>query len=288
MNRCRALRVGSFKVTQGSVSYEDRSHPSEFTARLQPINFELRDFTTGVQGGLFTFTGASSLGERIEWHGHLSVQPIESDGELRIDALRAHTIWEYLEDQLNFVINSGQIDLDATYKFSLKDTVDLQLNLAKLAAADIAVRPRDSELDLITIPRLTVLGTTVELAPRRAHVDSVSLTGVKIATWLEPDGSFNLLKLMGARVASAKAQATTGAGPGAAVAASPAAAASPPPPRRLHPPPRARPGKSNCMNSTSPMRTSRPRIGPLARPPRSCWRPCRCTSRGRASIWRSR
>ncbi len=89
------------------MSYEDRSHPSEFTARLQPINFELRDFTTGVQGGLFTFTGASSLGERIEWHGHLSVQPIESDGELRIDALRAHTIWEYLEDQLNFVINSG-------------------------------------------------------------------------------------------------------------------------------------------------------------------------------------
>jgi hypothetical protein len=222
------LRVGSFKVTQGSVSYEDRSHPSEFTARLQPINFELRDFTTGVQGGLFTFTGASSLGERIEWHGHLSVQPIESDGELRIDALRAHTIWEYLEDQLNFVINSGQIDLDATYKFSLKDTLDLQLNLAKLAAADIAVRPRDSELDLITIPRLTVLGTTVELAPRRAHVDSVSLTGVKIATWLEPDGSFNLLKLMGARVASAKAQATTDAGPGAAVATSPAAAASPP------------------------------------------------------------
>jgi hypothetical protein len=241
-----SLRVGSFKVTQGAVSYEDRSRPSEFTANLQPINFELRDFTTGVAGGLFTFTGSSNLGERIEWHGHLSVQPIESDGELRIDSLRAHTIWEYLEDQLNFVINSGQIDLDATYKFSLKDTVDLQLNLAKLAAADITLRPRDSELDLVTIPGLTVLGTTVDLAPRRVHIDSLSLTGVKISTWLEPDGSFNLLKLMAARVASAKAQAASSAGPGATspalaahpasppVAASSSAAASPPWQVELH------------------------------------------------------
>ncbi len=220
------LRVGSFKVTQGSVSYEDRSRPSEFTAHLQPINFELRDFTTGVAGGLFTFTGSSNLGERIEWHGHLSVQPIESDGELRIDALRAHTIWEYLEDQLNFVIRSGQIDLAATYKFSLKDAVDLQLNIAKLAATDIAVRPKDSEVDLVTIPGLTVLGTTLDLAPRRAQVDSVSLTGVKVSTWIEPDGSFNLRNLMAARIASAKAQAATGGGPGAAAAASPAPPAS--------------------------------------------------------------
>ena len=95
------------------MSYEDLSRPSEFTTHLQPINFELRDFITGVAGGLFTFTGSSNLGERIEWHGHLSVQPIESDGELRIDGLRAHTLWEYLEDQLNFVIHSGQIDLAA-------------------------------------------------------------------------------------------------------------------------------------------------------------------------------
>jgi len=31
------------------------------------------------------------------------VQPIESDGEFQINGLRAHTIWEYLEDRLNFL-----------------------------------------------------------------------------------------------------------------------------------------------------------------------------------------
>ena len=45
-----AVRIASFKVTEGSVSYEDRSRPSAFAVRLEPITFELKDFTTGVAG----------------------------------------------------------------------------------------------------------------------------------------------------------------------------------------------------------------------------------------------
>ena len=62
-----------------------------------------------------------------------SVQPIESDGEFQIADLQAHTIWEYLEDRLNFLVNSGNIDVNATYKFSLKDAVDLKVDVSKVA-----------------------------------------------------------------------------------------------------------------------------------------------------------
>ena len=201
-----AIRIGSFKISQGAVTYEDRSQPDVFAARLEPVNFELREFTTGIEGGKFTFTGSSKLGERIEWHGHVSVEPIESDGEFRIDGLLAHTLWEYLQDRLNFVVNSGSIDLAATYKFSAgggpangspadSRPANLQVNLSKMALSDLTVRPKDSETDWITVPNLSVTGTTVDLAKRQAHVDLVAVTGSKLLTWLEPDGSFNLLKL---------------------------------------------------------------------------------------------
>jgi Domain of Unknown Function (DUF748) len=190
-----AFRIGSFKVTQGFLSFDDRRRPSDFAARLEPINFELQNFSTGVQGGRFTFTGTSKLGERIEWHGHLSVQPIESDGEFQIAGLQAHTIWEYLEDRLSFLVNSGKIDLNATYKFSLQDDVDLKVDVAKVALTDLAVRPKDSDIDWITVPELILSGTTLDLKGRQAHSDSLSLKDVKLVTWLEPDGSFNLLKL---------------------------------------------------------------------------------------------
>jgi len=189
------LRIGSFKVSKGLLAYEDRSRPSAFAARLEPINFELREFTTGVDGGRFTFTGSSKLGERVEWHGHVSVQPVESDGEFQIDGLHAHTIWEYLEDRLNFDVNSGSLSLYATYKFSLKDAVDLRADVAKITVDDLSLRPKGSEVDWITVPSLLLGGATVDLAAKQAHVDSLSLTGLKVMAWLEPDGTLNLLKL---------------------------------------------------------------------------------------------
>src|SRR5882724_246167 len=221
-----AIRIGSFKVSKGVVTYEDHSRPSEFAARLDPINFALVNFTTGAEGGRFTLTGASALGERVEWHGHVSVQPIESDGEFQIDGLRAHTVWEYLEDRLNFVVNSGTVDLNATYKFSLRDTVDLQAAVSRVAVNDLAVRPKESDIDWISVPSLLLRDTTVDVSKRQAHADSLSLTGVKLVTWLEPDGSVNLLKLL----QSPPRTAPAAAGPAVSAAATPpvSAAASPP------------------------------------------------------------
>jgi hypothetical protein len=211
-----ALRIGSFKVTQGFLSFDDRRRPSDFATRLEPINFELQNFSTGIDGGRFTFTGMSKLGERIDWHGHVAVQPIESDGELRITGLQAHTIWSYLEDQLSFLVNTGKIDLAATYQFSLRDTVDLKVNVSKVAVTDLAVRPKDSQIDWITVPELLLSGTTMDLRSREAHSDSLVISGVKLVSWLEPDGSLNLLKLAAAPGAATMPGTTA---PGAATMA---------------------------------------------------------------------
>jgi hypothetical protein len=223
-----ALRIHSFKVSQGLVTFDDRAHPSDFATRLEPIDFALKEFTTGVDGGLFTFTGASKLGEKVEWHGHVSVQPIESDGEFQIDGLQAHTLWEYMADRLAFQINSGKIDLNATYKFSYKDQVDLQADLSKVSLTDLAVRPKDSEEDWVTVPELLVSGTHVDLAKRAAHTDSISINKVKLLTWIEPDGSFNLLKLAGTSAAATPAAATSTPASAAAESPPPTPPATPP------------------------------------------------------------
>ena len=219
-----AVRIHSFKVSQGLVTFDDRAHPSDFATRLEPINFELKEFTTGVEGGLFTFNGASKLGEKVEWHGHVSVQPIESDGEFQINGLQVHTLWEYLEDRLAFQVSSGKIDVNATYKFSFKDQADLQADVSKVSLTDLIVRPKGSDDEWVSVPELLVSGTHVDLAKRAAHTDAVTLRGVKLQTWMEQDGSFNLMKLAGT---PAVAAASGGAAPetaNAPAAGSPAAA----------------------------------------------------------------
>jgi hypothetical protein len=225
-----ALKIGSFKVTEGFLSFDDRRRQSDFATRLEPINFELQNFSTGVAGGRFTFTGASKLGERIEWRGHVSVQPIESDGEFQITGLQAHTIWQYLEDQLSFLVNSGKIDLNATYRFSLKDVVDLKLDLAKVALTDLTVRPKDASVDWITLPELILSGTALDLDQRQAHSDLLSIKGLKLTTWLEPDGSFNLLKLTAPPGAPTTAPAPSASTPPAPTLTTPASTGAAPPP----------------------------------------------------------
>lgn len=222
-----SLRIASLKVSDGTVTYEDRSRPDAFAARLEPINFELDDFTTGTEGGEFKLTGSSKLGERIEWHGHLSVQPVASVGEFRIDGLLAHTLWEYLQDRLNFVVNSGTIDLHGTYAFSAgggpraagqpsTDAGKLKIDLASARLSNLTVRPQQAMVDWITLPSLDVTGTLIDIPGRHARVDRVSLTGLDLITWLDPDGSFNLTKLGAATATTGGAIASNAAGSNAA------------------------------------------------------------------------
>ena len=214
-----ALRIDSFMVSRGLLAFDDRRRPSDFTTRLEPLNFELQNFTTGVDGGRFTFSAVSKNDEHLEWHGHLSVQPLASDGEFKIAGLQAHTIWQYLEDQLSFAVNSGKIDLQATYKFSLQDDVSLQIDIPKVALKDLTVRLKGADSDWVTLPELLLAGTTFDLQKREAHADDLTLDGLKITAWREADGSINLLQLAAAPAAASPVPANgatptvTSAGP---------------------------------------------------------------------------
>lgn len=222
------LRIGSFKVSEGAIAYQDRSRPDVFALRLEPLNFELREFSTGAEGGRFTLTAASKQGERMHWQGHVSVDPIESHGEFQIDGLLAHTLWEYFQDQVNFVIDSGSIDVAATYRLSLENsgTTQLRVDLAKASLTDFTMRPRQPGSATpaepwITVPSFSVTGATLDFGARRAHVDLASLSGLKVLSWLEADKTLNLMQLAAppGSAASVPAPAVT-ASAGAVAAAS--------------------------------------------------------------------
>src|SRR5258706_467078 len=109
----------------------------------------------------------------------------------------------------------------------MRDAVDLQAAVSKIAVNDLTVRPKGGDDDWVTVPSLLVSGTTVDLSKRQAHADSVALSGVKLVTWLEADGSFNLLKLAQSPPAPPAAAASV---PPATTAAAPPSSATPPSP----------------------------------------------------------
>ena len=217
--------VGLFKVSRGTVSFADHSRSPEFTTRLEPIEFDLRDFTTGSDGGLFDFSATTQSAERIGWHGHLSVAPLESDGEITLAGLKVATVWDYIESQVNFAVSGGEVNLSAHYHASLQGATEVRIDLNRLDVDGLGIRPKGGDTDWINLPELKVGPAALDLARRDLTVETVALKGLKVSASLGPDRVLNLLQLAGGPAAAAAPAAGK-----AAATATPAAAPAPAPP----------------------------------------------------------
>ena len=236
--RLPRVQIALLHVSDGGATFEDHSRASYFATQLAPIDFAVRDFTTGAAGGEFVFSGKSKLDERIDWHGHLSVQPIESDGEIRIANLRATTLWSYLRDRLRiregFALRSGDVGLDAHYRVNLQHAPNLRVDMSQAKITDLGIAPQGGDNNWITLPSLEVTGASLDLADRKVHVQGVALRGLQVAAWLAPDESLNLMSLAGTagiagNAGNAGPTAAAAKAPAAPTAAASAAPAAPPP-----------------------------------------------------------
>ena len=227
--RMPRIEIGRLRVSDASLAYDDFDGPRHLALELSPITFELRDFSTGAAGGQFSLAASTALHERIAWSGHMSVQPLASDGDVEIADLRARTLSTYLADRLGprigFALRAGRIGVKAHYRFSAQNAVQLAVD-GTAGATGLAISARGSDAALITLPSLRIDGIGFDLASRRAHVDQVRLQGLGIDAELDPERRLNLMALAGT---SSPQRGVTPAAAAKAVPAIPAPAGRGPP-----------------------------------------------------------
>ncbi len=211
------LFIDRLSVRAGRTLYEDRSRRDPFVADLQPITFDLRDFsTTGKTGNLYALEGASEAGERFKWNGTLGVNPVASRGHFEVDRLLARTLWTYIRDSVAFQIASGTIALAGDYDFTTAGTpVGLTLDVHDVTVTDLGITPKGQDSHYVDLARIEVHDTKVDLAKRSVQIAKIRLAGGGIHAWRGQRGAINLLEL-----APATASATPA--PGAQPAAAPA------------------------------------------------------------------
>jgi uncharacterized protein involved in outer membrane biogenesis len=221
-----ALRLGSFTVTRGQVHFEDRSRGAPFTASLSPIEFALTDFRTQAQfENRYRFSAATGAGEQLDWSGQFSVQPLGSNGEFAITALKASTIASYLEDALPFKLASGSIDLHGDYRLVASGATSLALSLPSIKVHTLAIGPKgvvagagsagadsaSADAPWIQLPEVDIADSSLALSERRVAIGQVTLQNPSLQIWREADNSLNLQRLLGPpvpAVAGAPADAT--------------------------------------------------------------------------------
>jgi hypothetical protein len=215
-----ALRIKALGVHGGSVQFEDQSRGEPFSTTLKPIEFDLSDFRTAPKfENKYRFSAQSAAGERLDWAGQFTVQPLGSSGEFTISQLKALTIADYLQDALPFALLSGSLDIQGNYQFAATPATALALTLPSIKVHSLGIAPAEvhkgpAASPWISLPELDIDDTHVTLADRRVAIGKIALQRAALQVWRNADGSVNLQQLL----------ANPKAAGGAAVAATPAAA----------------------------------------------------------------
>ncbi len=226
-----ALFVDRLAVTNGSATYEDDSRPAPFRLDLNPLAFELLNFsTTGSTAGSYHLTATIGQGGRLDWAGTIRAQPVSLHGTLKVDGLSAPTVGTYLGPVLPAEISRGTVALQGSFAIdgapqgAASQGVRMTIDVPQAQVSGLGVRPRHVASDYVQLSRFTLGNAHIDLGQHSIRVGEIALAGADVRGWLDEHGQLNLLQLLGSSAGKPASPAAPAQG-----AAAPAPAA---PPRR--------------------------------------------------------
>jgi hypothetical protein len=183
-----AIRIADLEFSAGEVDVVDLTLERPFETKLMPVTFELTDFHTQGTGNHFAFVAGSDDAGTLRVDGNFGVEPLASQGSLKLTGLPATTVSEYLGDLLPLAMQSGVIDLGFDYDFSLAgDPFTFILDMPELQVRDLSTLAKGYDVPW-QIPLVDVKDTHFDLAARSVRVGSVDIIDVVAPAWLDAAG----------------------------------------------------------------------------------------------------
>ena len=179
-----------FTMRAGEAQYRDLSMRRPVQAKLQPVDFQLRDFSTRVgSGNAHTLSAVSQAGERLDWSGNFTLKPFAAKGRLSLAGLRAATLDDVLQDSLPLQLQAGTFGLGARYEVTAATTpVSGRVLLDTVDAKQVALAALGRQQPDVVIADATVRGASIDLGARRADLGKVAVTGAQVRAWMDAQG----------------------------------------------------------------------------------------------------
>jgi hypothetical protein len=184
------VHIALFTMRGGEARYRDLSLRRPVQAKLQPVNFQLRDFSTRVgSGNAHTLSAVSDGGERLDWTGSFTLKPFAAQGRLSLAGLRASTLDDVLQDSLPLQLQSGAFGLAARYDVTAASTpISGRVLVDAIDATQLAIAALGRQQPDVVIEDATLRGASIDLGARRADLGKVSVRGALVRAWLDAQG----------------------------------------------------------------------------------------------------
>jgi len=124
--------IGKLSVVEGKLAYEDASGRRPIKEQIFPIHLEIDNFST-LADKLFSLSLslASSTGGQIDWQGRAGINPVVSEGRIKLDKIELQKILALGAKEKAPLEFKGDELLTATYQVdSLKDKGGFEIVLS--------------------------------------------------------------------------------------------------------------------------------------------------------------
>src|ERR1700741_2006465 len=185
------------ELSDGAITFSDRSGSRPRFDTLRPLALELRDISTlPDRRGPYSVEARLPRGGTLPWRGELSFQPIFSLGEIKLSGARPVTAWTFFQDRLNLAEPAGELDIGFRYRVAYTDaTPEVTLEDIRLTAADIALTAHGAKEPFFALKKASVEGGRFDLAQRELRVPSIELRRGVIPATADAGGGPNPPKL---------------------------------------------------------------------------------------------
>lgn len=191
------LWIHELAIRGGEASVIDLARRTALNLTLKPITFTLNEFSTRSEGNAYHLAATSTRGEGLEWHGTFGLEPIVSKGNFKLSHIRAQTISEIGLDLLPLQISTGTLDVDGGYDIAeAGENLAVKARVDELLVSDAGLRAPGETEDWVTIPKLAITGTTLDLGAETVRVEHVALDGLSVRAWRDADKTINLTRLI--------------------------------------------------------------------------------------------
>ncbi len=191
------LHIDRLHIGGATAALADFTPREPFKRTLGPLDITLENFRTDPDNkNPYAFTGTTDAGEQISWSGFFYLDPLRSQGELKLFNFALNKYAPLYQDLVRFEIRDGSIAMDAKYRFELNATNRVA------AVHDTAFALRDFKLgapgdsnNIVELPLFDVAGASVDLESRQATVNSVTAIGAKLFLSRATNNAINVVEL---------------------------------------------------------------------------------------------
>ena len=180
-------------LSEGRLSYTDRSDATAASATLTPVNLEFDDVSTlPERKGPYTVRARLPGGGTVRWRGEVSLRPVASEGVLSVTQFRPANIWRFLQDEVRLDLPQGEVDFTTHYRFLFTGgKPQLLLDGAELKVAGLSLRRLDEKQPLLALQKVEVSGAAFDLQQRTVTVPKVDLREGQVALGIDRDGTLD-------------------------------------------------------------------------------------------------